>query len=120
MVLVEGGVPLVGFATDEAIEIVEAQPVRPAIKGADAGGLVVGHIVVFAKPGGAIAVALENLPDGRRTLGNQPRIAGIGRGQFLNRARPDGMVIAPGQNRGTGGRTEGRGVEGVVAQSVGG
>ncbi len=42
--------PLVGVAADEAVEILEAHPDRPAVERADLAGLEGGHVVVLAEP----------------------------------------------------------------------
>src|SRR5262245_1279805 len=56
--------PLVGLTAHEAIEVIEAHANGPLIVWASRAVLITWRIVVFAKPGGGVAVLLQNRADG--------------------------------------------------------
>src|SRR5262249_58530973 len=106
---------LVGVAADEAVEVVEAESGGPQVERPGLAGVPVGDIVVLAEPGGAIAVLLQDLGDGRRVLPHQrvvPREAGA---EFHDAGGVNRVMVAAGDKRRPGGRTQGGGVELVVA-----
>ena len=69
--------PLAGFATHEAVEIIEAHADRPLIKRTGLAGLERRRVVVLAKPRGRVAIVLEDRADGRLVLGDDAVVAGI-------------------------------------------
>ena len=91
MVLKQIRRPLVGLTAHEAIEIVEAHPRRPLVKRPGGAVLIGGGVVVLAKPRGRIAVALENLTDGRLVRGDDGVIARKAGGHF--RDHPEARVL---------------------------
>ena len=62
------GLPLVGIATDEAVEILEAHADGPLVEGSDLTGLEGRHVVILAEPRGGIAIVLEDAADGGLVL----------------------------------------------------
>ena len=54
-------VPLVGFAAEEAVEVVEALVGGPVVEGSGEGGFGVGDEVPLAEAGGGVAVLAEEL-----------------------------------------------------------
>ena len=68
--------PLVGVAADEAVEILEAHAGRPLVKRPDRAGIERRRVVVFAEPGGGIAVIEQNPSDGSLVLGDDAVVAG--------------------------------------------
>src|SRR5262245_51007158 len=73
---VQAGKELVGFAADEAVEVVEAPARRPVVEGPRLAGLVVGDVVVFAPPAGGVTVLVQKLGDRRAALRDDPVVAG--------------------------------------------
>src|SRR5208282_1223526 len=70
-------VPLVGVAADESVKVVEAKPGRPQVERTNGAALPGGHIMVLAEPGGAVAVAAENLSGGARALRHHGIVSGV-------------------------------------------
>ena len=114
---VKGWIPLVVFAADEAIEILEtAAPGGPCVKRPHGRTLPHGHLVALAQHGGGVAVELQSQGQGRFGVGPHGTLPRCRRSRFGDVAHAHGMVIAPGQQRLTGGGTEGGGVETGVFQ----
>ena len=110
--------PLVGLAADEAVELVEARPGRPAIEGAGRRDFPGRRLVVLAEGGRAVAVHAQDLRERRHALRPDARIAGEGRRQLHDRAGIVDVVIAAGEQRDARRAAERGGVEAVVAQPV--
>ncbi len=117
-VLVERRGPLVGVALHEAVEVLEAEPGRPAIERPARSQFPQRRDMRLAEHARGIAGIGQQPRARRRRLGDDAGIAvepgrGIGHVGDVH-----GMVIAPGQQRGARRRADaGRG-EGAVAQAV--
>src|SRR3546814_12760102 len=59
------GPELIVFRTDEAVKFLEAETGWPMRKGPRHTGFVPGHIMMLAKPCGAVAIAQKNAEIGR-------------------------------------------------------
>ena len=59
----EVGLPLVGVATDEAVEVVKAHAGWPLIERPGLAGLEGGSVVILAEPRGVVTVVLQNAAD---------------------------------------------------------
>ena len=116
-IFVEPGLVLRGLAGQEAVKIVEAVPGGPAVEGPHGGGLVRGGVVPFAEGGSLVAVVVQDLGDGGGGLGDGAGVAVPVHGAFGNGAGTDPLVVAPGEQGGPGGRADGGGVKGVVADA---
>ena len=71
----EARFPLRGFTGEEAVEVVEAVSVRPAILRSHVGGLGRGRVVPLAEGGGAVTVVLQHLGHGRGFLRDHAGVA---------------------------------------------
>src|SRR5271156_3941931 len=112
------GRPLVGFATQEAIEILKAHADRPLVEGASRGAVSEARgVVVFAEPRGGVAVLLQYLSDGSVILTDDGIIARVAGGQFANDAEADRVVVAAGDQGGPRRRAKRGGVELDVTQA---
>ncbi len=109
-----------GLAGQEAVEIVEAIAGGPALERAHGRGLGGRGVVPLAEGRGLVAVVLEHLGQSGGALGNDAGIAVEVQGPLGDGARADTVVVAPGQKRRAGGRTDRCGVKAVVAQSLAG
>ena len=74
--------PLVGFAADEAVEVIEALQRRPTVVGAGDAGFPVGDLMVFPDILGAVTVLAQDFRHHRGALGNLAGIPGIGVREF--------------------------------------
>ncbi len=118
--IVERRRPLVGLAADEPVELVEARPRRPAIgrpRGAD---LPRRRFVVLPEGAGTVAVQPEDLGERGDAVRPVAGVPGKRRRDVHHRAGIGGVVIAAGLERHARRRAEGRDVEVVVAEPVGG
>ena len=115
-VLVDGRRPLVRFAADEAVELVEAGAGRPAVGRAGGADFPGGGLVRLAEGGRAVAVEPQHLGQRRDAVGPLPGLAGEGGRGLGDRAHVADVMVAAGQQRRAGRRAERRGVELVVAQ----
>jgi hypothetical protein len=109
-----------GFTADEPVEIVEPHAGRPAVEGTGDTALPVRRVVVLAEPGSRVAVALKDCTHGRGALRDHVVVAGEARCPFRKKADAAIMVVASGDQRRARRSADGRGVEAVVAQPVGG
>ncbi len=101
--------PLAGVAADKAVEVVVALPDRPVGERPGRGGLPDRHVVVLAEPGGGVAVLLQRHRHMRALRPRDGVVAGVADGTFGNVAEADGVMVAAGQQRRPGRRTQ-RGV----------
>lgn len=62
-ILIEPWLPLRGFSTNEAVEIIKAVTGGPTIEGAHRGGGINRCVVPFAERGGVVAVVPQHLGD---------------------------------------------------------
>ena len=110
--------PLVRFAADKTVELVEALVRRPAVEGAGDAGLPRGGLVPLAERRGAVAVQAQHFRHRGRRVGD---LAGGAReaGRHLgDESHVHGVMVAAGLERGARRRAQCRGMEVVVAQSV--
>ena len=117
-VLIQPRFPLRGLAGDEAVEVVEAVPGRPAVERPHRGGLGGGGVVPLAERRRAVAVVAEHLGDGGGVLADHPGVAVPVHRAFGDGAGMHAVVVASGQQRRAGRRADRRGVKGVVADAV--
>ena len=117
-VLVQRRLPLIRFAADEAVEVVEPLHGRPAIERPGDAGLPVGDVVVLADERGAVAVLAQGLRHHRAALGDLAGVAGEAVAELGDVSGRTAVVVAPGQQRRTRGRTERGGVKAGVAQAA--
>ena len=104
---------LVGLGVHESVVAVEAPAQRPAVEGARGAGLAQRGHVPLADHVVAVAVRPQHLRQGPGFLGDLAAVAreaGIEVGQAPH---PHRMVVAAGEQRRTGRRTHGGGVEAV-------
>jgi hypothetical protein len=70
------GLPLVGVAADEAVEVLEAHAGGPLVEGPDLAGREGRRVVVLAEPRGGIAVVQQHAADGGLVLADDAVVAG--------------------------------------------
>ncbi len=116
--LVELRVPVVHLRAHEAVEEVEALPHRPARERAGRAHLDRGRLVPLADRRRAVAVAAEDLRDGRGTGGPVAVVARLRRRHLAGDAHPDRVVVATGHQRLPRRRAQRRDVEPAVAQPL--
>ena len=109
--------PLVGIATDEAVEIIEAHAVRPLSERPGLAGLVRRCVVILAEPRRRVTVVAQDATDGGIVHANDAVVAGETGGLFGDHAEADRVVIAPGERRGTRRRAQRSRENAVVAQA---
>ena len=107
-----------GFACDEAIEVVEAQPGRVLVEGAGRRQGRDGRVVPFAEGGRVVAVVAQNARHGGRRARNLADVAVEVVGELGDDARADAVMIASGEQRGPRGRAHRRRVEAIVGDAV--
>src|SRR5580765_1171357 len=73
------GLPLVGLATHEAVEILEAHPAGPLVIRTSQAIEIGGSVVVLAEPRRRIAIVPEDRANGCLILGDDTVVAGISR-----------------------------------------
>ena len=100
--------PLVGVAAHETVEIFEAHAGGPLIEGPALAGLEGGHVVILAKPGGAVAVVLEQAADRGLIPLDDAVVAGEAGGLLRDHAKAGRVVVAAGDQGGTGGGAQRR------------
>jgi len=74
----------------------------------------------FAEGGGGVAVLPEDFRQAGGIVGDHAGVAGEPGAHFNDDAGTDAMVVAAGEQGGTGGRTEGSGMEGIETQPMAG
>ena len=116
--VVDERIPLVGFATDESVELVETLMGRPAVERARYAGLPGGGLVPLAEGAGAVAIEPQHLRQRRHAVRISPRVAGEGRRGLHDRARVHGVVVPPGLERIARRRAERRRVEVVESHAA--
>lgn len=112
-----GGVPLIGIATDEAEEVLEAEAGRPEIEGASLAGLPIGDVVVLAEPGGVPTILFEDLADGAAAFRHERVVAGIAGAHLGDNTSAGCVVVSPADERRAGWRAKGGSVKAVVTQT---
>ena len=115
--LIEGRVPLVVLAADEAVEVLEAAAAgRPRVERPRRAGLPDRHLVALAELRGRVAVELERQRERRLGVGQHRAVAGRGGGDLGDAAHADRVMVAPGEQRLPRRRAQRRGVEARVPQ----
>ena len=110
--------PLVGFAAEKAVKLVESGAGRPAVGRAGGTEFPGCGLMGLAEGCRAIAVQPQHLGQRRDIVGSAPGIAGERGRNLRDRAHVVHVMITAAQQRGTGRRAERRCMEMVVAQSV--
>ncbi len=118
VVLDEVRIPVVGLAAEEAVEAIETFLERPLLAAGAGGNVLLGDVVVLAQPERAEAVLLENLADGGALGGKAAVRAGKSVGTLRDAGHAVDVMVASGQKRGPGGRTQRRRVPLRVHQAV--
>lgn len=113
----EFGVPLVGFAVEEAVEVVEALVGGPVIEGTGEGVLTLGDEVPLAEVGGGVSVGAKDLGDEGGGLGDRGVVAGVVGGPIGDDAHVDGVVVTACHEFGAGWGAERGDVKTGVAQA---
>ena len=116
-VLVQPRLPLRRLTGEEAVEVVEPVTGGPAVERAHRGGLVGGRVVPLAERRRLVAVVMEHLGQCRGRLGNDPGVAVEVGCSLGDRAVADAVMVAAGQQGGSGRRADRGGMERVVADS---
>ncbi len=106
------------FPGKEAIEVLETVAGGPIVKGTGRGGLFGGRVVPLAPRPSMIAVILEHLGDGGAALRDGAHVPVPVVRQFGDLAAGHAVVVAPGQQRRTRGRTHRGRVEPIVGNAL--
>ena len=116
---VDRRVPLVGFAADEAVEVLEAAAAgRPLIERPHRAGFPDRHFMALAELRRRIAIELERHGERRLVLGQHRRVARSRGRDFADATHVDGVVIPPGQQRLPRGRAQRRRVKAIELEAV--
>jgi hypothetical protein len=118
VVLDQVGIPVVGFAANEAVVAVEAHAQRPALLAGAQGNISLGHVVVLAQPERAPAAVLQDLSDCGALLRNTGHVAGKSVRSFCDACTAVEVVVASSQERGARWRAQRRRVPLRVHQAV--
>src|SRR5262245_23338315 len=81
--------PLIGLATHESIEMVEAHPTWPLVKRPCQAQLVAGSVVVLSNPRRSVAVVFENPANGGAVFANDGVVTWVSRGHLRDHAKAD-------------------------------
>src|SRR6266853_130197 len=106
--------PLVGFAADEAIELVEAGVSRPAVIGPRNGYLPRWSLMILSESSGAVSVQAKHFCQRRYTVGPDAVVAWKCGRKFHDGASVVHVMVATGEQGRARGRTERRCVKGAV------
>ncbi len=117
-VLGDQGVVLARLAAEEAPEVVEAEPGRPAVERPREALLVVRSEMPLPERSRQVAVLLEDARKRRAIVRDGGVVARERARELADHAEADAVVVAPRQQCGPGRRAERRDVEAVVAQPV--
>jgi len=110
----------VGFAANEAIEILETSAASgPVIEWPDRAAFPHGHFVTLAELGGGIAIEFQCLCQCGARVGLYGVLSRSGRRKLRNRTHADGVMVPPAEQRGTRRRTQRGRMEARVLQPVG-
>ena len=100
------GGELVGLPLEEAVEAIEAPLEWPLVERAGRRGVVHGAQVPLAHCEGGVALVAEDLGHGRGMVGDVPAHVRIAAVEVGDGPHPDGVVVAPGEQGGPGGRAQ--------------
>ena len=118
LVLGDQRVVLPGLTAEEAPEVIEPEPGRPAVERPREPLLVVRGQMPLPERPRQVAVLLEDARERRAIVRDGRVVAREGAGELAHHAEADPVVVAPRQQRCPGRRAERRDVEAVVAQPV--
>ncbi len=110
--------PLRRFAREEAVEVVEAVPGRPAVERTHRRRLVGRRVVPLAEGGRLVAVMPQHLGHRRRSLRDHAGVAIPIHRALGDRAVADALVVAAGEQRRPRRRADRRRVERVVGDAL--
>ena len=116
--LIERRIPLIGLATEEAVEVVEPHPGRPLPIRAHRARLPHRHLVALAELRRAVAIEVEDLRQRRGRVRPHRVVAGRGRRELGDVPHPHGVVVAAGEQRRPGRRAQRRRVKARVLQPL--
>src|SRR5208282_6459916 len=100
-ILIDGRVPLVHVAANEAVKVVEAHSDRPLIFGASLAGLPQRHVMVLAEPRSCVVVGLQDTPDGCAIFADRSVVSGESARHFGHLFEADGTSVTPRDQRRT-------------------
>src|ERR1700720_3809605 len=106
--------PLIGFAADEAVELVEARVSRPAVIGPRNGYLPRRSFMILSESSGAVSVQAKHFCERRYIVGPDAGVAWKCGRKFHDGTGVVHVMVATGQEGCARGRTERTGVKGVV------
>ena len=118
LVLGDDRVPLPGAAAEEAVEVLEAPAIRPAVEWSGRPLLAVGRQVPLAERRRAVAVVAQDRGQGRGVTRQRGGVARIAAGELAHGAEADRVAVAAGEQRRPGRRADGRDMEAVVADTA--
>ncbi len=114
----QGRRPLVGLATNKAVELLEALAGRPAVEWTRHADFPRRCLVGLANTPGAVAVEPQHLGDGGYRVGSYAVVARSTGSHFSHRADSGRVMVAAGQQRDSSGRAQRRRMEAVVEQAI--
>ena len=116
---VDRGIPLVGFAADEAIEVLEAAAAgRPLVERTHRAGFPDRHFMALAELRRRVAIELERHGERRLVLRQHRRVARSRRRDFADATHVDRVVIPASQQRLPRRRAQRRRVEAIELEAV--
>ena len=119
VVVDEIGVELIGLAGEEAVEPVKAALQRPVGEGPGGGALLGGTEVPLADRERGVVLVAQHLRHRRGVLADRAAHVWVARVEVGDRAHPDRVMVAAGQQRGSCRRAQRGHVEVREAQPVG-
>ena len=120
LVLREARVPLARAPAEDPVEVVEPPTVRPAVERPGRALLTVGRQMPLPEARRAVPVLPKDPGQRRAVPWQRGGVAGEPAGELADRAEPDRMVVAAGEQRRPGRRAQRGHVEPVVAQPTSG
>src|SRR5262249_31310845 len=115
----ERGIPVIRFAADEAVEVLEPAAARgPCVERSDRTRLPYRHFVAFAELRSRVAVEFEGPRERRYGIGQYRAVARGTRGDLGDAGQAYGVRVARGKRRRGSGGERGGGVEAVVLDST--
>src|SRR5262249_44317016 len=99
IVLGHDRIVLAACPAEKSVEVIKAQPARPAVEGAGRAMLVVGRKVPFAEGSRRVAVVLQNAGNTGCALGPGGVVSRPATGEFGNGTKADGVMVAPRKER---------------------
>src|SRR5262249_58159578 len=111
-------VPVVHVTAIEAVEIVEAEPICPTVKGTGRARLPNRRVVVLTDPGGHVSVLSQDFADRACATRQHRGVAVISSSRLADYAGGRRVVVAPSNKRSACPTGQGRRMEAVVAQAL--